>query len=212
MPQNEVFLSLIRNAQHSIFIQTPDLNAAPLLDAITDAVRRGVTFTAYLCCGYNNAGELMPGQGGTNEMFAKSLYDGLRAGHRDASASAASSSSKSSATTTPALSSSSEPLEVLLDRLRIHYYTAYDQIAPLDNSLKQRSCHIKLMIADEQVLVQGSGNQDTQSWYQSQEVNVMIDSADVCRAWREGIERNQNTGKYGKASSVDGEYPFLCRV
>ena len=31
VPQNEAWLSLIRNAQSHIFIQTPDLNAAPLL-------------------------------------------------------------------------------------------------------------------------------------------------------------------------------------
>ena len=45
---------------------------------------------------------------------------------------------------------------------------------------------------------------DTQSWLHSQEVNVMIDSEVICKAWREGIERNQNTNEYGRASMKDG--------
>ena len=114
----------------------------------------------------------MPGQGGTNEMFATSLVKAL------------------------------SPSE--LNLLNIHYYVGKDQDHPIHNSFKQRSCHIKLLIADGHIGIQGSGNQDTQSWYHSQEINVLIDSEEVCRKWREGIERNQNTYKYGKASKEDG--------
>lgn len=169
VPQNEAFLSLIRNAQRSIFIQTPDLNAQPLLAPLITAVKRGVEVTYYVCLGYNDTGELLPGQGGTNEMAANQLYSQL-----------------------------TDPEEKA--RLKVYYYVAADQDHPIHNSFKQRSCHIKLLIADEAVAIQGSGNQDTQSWFHSQEVNVMIDSKEVCRAWREGIERNQNTRVYGRAS------------
>ncbi|EMC96773.1 hypothetical protein BAUCODRAFT_34168 [Baudoinia panamericana UAMH 10762] len=168
VPQNECFLSLIRNAKRDIFIQTPDLNAKPLLPAIVEAVKRGVQVTYYVCLGYNDLGELLPGQNGTNEMFARQLYEGL--------------------------STDAEK-----QRLQVYFYVAADQDHPIHNSFKKRSCHIKLLIADEQVAVQGSGNQDTQSWFHSQEVNIMIDSPTVCKAWREGIERNQNTRQYGRA-------------
>lgn len=167
--QNECFLSLIRNAQRTIFIQTPDLNASPLMPALTQALKRGVEVTYYVCLGYNDSGELMPGQGGTNEMAAGSLLKSL---------------------TTPEERA----------RLHIFFYVAADQDHPIHNKFKQRSCHVKLLIADESVAVQGSGNQDTQSWFQSQEVNVMVDSPLVCEAWREGIERNQNTRAYGRAA------------
>jgi len=43
----------------------------------------------------------------------------------------------------------------------------------------------------------GSGNMDTQSWFHSQEVNVMIDSAELIKEWKENFAANQNTGKYG---------------
>lgn len=167
VPQNEAWLSLIRNAKREIFIQTPDLNAKPLLPAIITACKRGIEVTYYVCLGYNDGGELLPGQGGTNEMAANYLYSQLQPEERSF--------------------------------LRIYYYVAADQDHPIHNNFKQRSCHIKLLIVDEAVAIQGSGNQDTQSWFHSQEVNVMIDSKAVCKAWREGIERNQNTAIYGRA-------------
>ncbi len=172
VPQNEAFLSVIRNAKSSIFIQTPDLNAKELLPAMTAALKRGVEITYYVCLGYNDAGEMMPGQGGTNETFASKLYNHLN------------------------------PAEKA--RLHVYWYVAKDQIKPIHQKFKQRACHVKILIADGHVGIQGSGNQDTQSWYHSQEINVMIDSEATCTKWREGIDRNQNTLKYGKGSQEDG--------
>lgn len=79
---------------------------------------------------------------------------------------------------------------------------------------------VKLLIADGHVGIQGNGNQDTQSWYHSMEVNIMIDSEEVCSGWLEGIRRNQSklaslvkcprltviidTFQYGAASQEDG--------
>ena len=88
--------------------------------------------------------------------------------------------------------------------LHVYAYVAKDQIRPIHNKHKQRSCHIKLMVVDGHVGIQGNGNQDTQSYYHSQEVNVMIDSALVVGRWMEGIKQNQNTHLYGKCES-EGE-------
>lgn len=77
VPQNEAWLAAIQNAQKMIFIQTPNLNAAPLLSALREAASRGVDVTYYVCLGYNDAGELLPFQGGNNEMFANEVYSGL---------------------------------------------------------------------------------------------------------------------------------------
>ena len=168
VPQNEAWLSCIRNAQHSIFIQTPDLNAAPLISALVAALKRGVQVTYYVCFGYNDAGEIIPGQGGTNDQISQALVKDILPTERE--------------------------------RLYICYYVGKDQDHPIHQSFKQRSCHIKLLIVDDHVGIQGSGNQDTQSWYHSQEINIMLDSKDVCLKWREGIERNQNTARFGVAA------------
>lgn len=78
VPQNAAWISALRNAKKSVFIQTPDLNAVPLLPEILKAVRRGVEVEYWLCLGYNDAGELLPGQGGTNEMIAAKLFGELK--------------------------------------------------------------------------------------------------------------------------------------
>ncbi|KAJ5118207.1 hypothetical protein N7448_009921 [Penicillium atrosanguineum] len=172
-PQDAAWLASIKHAKHSIFIQTPNLNAEPLLEPMIEAIRRGVIITAYLCLGYNDAGELLPFQNGTNEMIANRLYNALKSNEEKA-------------------------------RLRIHYYVGKDQTRPIHNSFKMRSCHIKLIIVDEQIAIQGNGNLDTQSFFHSQEINVLLDSQLICKQWLSAIDRNQNTGRYGAASSKDG--------
>jgi hypothetical protein len=60
------------------------------------------------------------------------------------------------------------------------------------------------MIVYSHLGIQGNGNQDTQSWFHSMEVNIMIDSHAVCKDWLEQIRRYQNTYLYGFASQEDG--------
>ena len=45
---------------------------------------------------------------------------------------------------------------------------------------------------------------DTQSWFHSQEINIMVDSPGMCAEWRAGLEANQNTARYGLVSDKDG--------
>jgi phosphatidylserine/phosphatidylglycerophosphate/cardiolipin synthase-like enzyme len=181
-PQNEAWLSAIRNAERTVFIQTPDLNAEPLIPELIAACKRGVEVTYYVCLGYNDAGELLPFQGGTNEMVADKLYKQLNGDEKK--------------------------------RLHIGYYVGKDQTKPIHNKFKSRSCHIKLMVVDDHIGIQGNGNQDTQSWYHSQEVNIMIDSPQVCKAWMEGIRRNQsesamNRDVRNEANMFTARYPYL---
>lgn len=171
-PQNEAWLSAIRNAEKNVFIQTPTLNAEPLIPAIIEACERGIDVICYVCLGYNDAGELLPMQNGTNEMIAHHLYKTLSA--------------------------------VAKKRLHYFWYVARDQIFPIVAKYKKRACHIKLMIVDEKIGIQGNGNQDTQSWFHSQEINVLLESESVCKAWIEGLRRNQNTLHYGMLSKEDG--------
>ncbi|EFX05520.1 iq calmodulin-binding motif protein [Grosmannia clavigera kw1407] len=171
-PQNVAWLSALRHARKNIFIQTPTLNAEPLIPAIREACERGLDVVCYICMGYNDTGELLPKQGGTNEMIAHKLYGSL----------------------------SDE------GRKHLHYfwYVGKDQTRPIPQIKKNRDCHIKLMIVDESIGIMGNGNQDTQSWYHSQEINIMLESSDVCRAWIEGLRRNQNTHIYGMVGKADG--------
>lgn len=100
------------------------MNAEHILEPLLDAARRGVIVTCYLCLGYNDAGELLPFQNGTNEMIANRLYNSL---HTDEER----------------------------GRLRIFNYVGKDQTKPIHNKFKRRSCHVKVMIIDEKVAIQG---------------------------------------------------------
>lgn len=54
-PQNAAWLSALRNARERVFIQSPTVNAAPLVPAIVEACERGVNVYCYVCLGYNDA-------------------------------------------------------------------------------------------------------------------------------------------------------------
>jgi phosphatidylserine/phosphatidylglycerophosphate/cardiolipin synthase-like enzyme len=54
-PQNEAWLSALRNAKKNVFIQSPTLNAEPLVPAIIDACERGIDVYCYVCLGYNDS-------------------------------------------------------------------------------------------------------------------------------------------------------------
>lgn len=110
-PQNEAWLAAIRYAQKTIFIQTPNLNAEALLPELLGAIRRGVEVTYYVCLGYNDAGEMLPFQGGTNEMISHKLYCELSEHDRKF--------------------------------LHVYFYVGKDQIQPIHNKFKKRSCHSK---------------------------------------------------------------------
>ncbi|KAK4228554.1 minor cardiolipin synthase ClsB [Podospora fimiseda] len=171
-PQNAAWLSALRNAKNSVFIQSPTLNAEPLLPAIIEACERGIDVTCYICLGYNDAGEILPHQNGHNGQTSSYLHSSLSPKGKT--------------------------------HLHWYWYVAKDQTKPLVQSKKLRSCHIKLMIVDGRIGIMGNGNQDTQSWFHSQEINVMVDSKEVCEQWMEGIERNQNTRLFGRVDKEDG--------
>ncbi|KAH7925600.1 hypothetical protein BV22DRAFT_1033871 [Leucogyrophana mollusca] len=159
--QDAAWLAALKYAQKSVFIQSPTFNAVPVVEGVLNAVRRGIECTLYVDVGFNDGGEVLPGQGGTNEVVSKRMFAQLKDEEKD--------------------------------NLKFYWYTGKDQIKPINASAQKRNCHVKLMIVDDIVGIQGNGNQDTQSWFHSQEVNVMIDSPAVCREWRDGIRRNQNT-------------------
>lgn len=172
VPQDQAWLAGFKFARKNVFIQTPTFNAKPVVAAALEAVKRGILVEIYADLGFNDEGELLPFQGGTNEMVAQHMYAAL------------------------------DPVE--RPNLRIYWYTGKDQATPINATHKSRNCHVKLMLVDDQIAIQGNGNQDSQSWYHSQEINVLIDSPQICVEWRKALDRNQNTKVRGLVSSQDG--------
>ncbi|WVQ85655.1 hypothetical protein IAT38_007821 [Cryptococcus sp. DSM 104549] len=172
VPQDQAWLAAMKFAQKSVFIQTPTFNAVPIVQAALDTVRRGVLVQIYADLGFNDEGELLPFQGGTNSMISSFMYSQLSESEKK--------------------------------YLEIYWYTGKDQKTPLNASKKSRNCHVKLMLVDDHIAIQGNGNQDTQSHFHSQEINVLLDSPLIARTWRAAIDANQNTLYYGKVDPKDG--------
>ncbi|CAF3542409.1 unnamed protein product [Rotaria socialis] len=171
-PQDAAWMGAFRYAKKSIFIQSPTLNASPAIDGIIAACRRGVIVTIWLGLGFNDSVEgFGTFQGGTNEHVVKKLYKKLRDGNDGA-----------------------------VTYLQVYWYTGKDQTRPRHFSHKQRNCHIKFMSIDDQVAIMGNGNMDSQSWFHSQEVNVMIDSSAVVKEWMDALYKNQSTHRYGRVT------------
>ncbi|KAI5115003.1 hypothetical protein M0805_001512, partial [Coniferiporia weirii] len=173
IPQNVAWLSAFKHAEKSIFIQTPTFNASPVIAATLDACRRGIEVTLYLDLGFNDLGEMIPFQGGTNEQVVNIIYKTLNA-------------------------------EGKQDNLKVYWYTAKDQSEPMNATKKERNCHVKFMSVDDSISILGNGNQDTQSWFHSQEVNVLVDSPALAAEWYAGINANQNTREHGIVDNTDG--------
>ncbi|SNX87803.1 uncharacterized protein MEPE_06514 [Melanopsichium pennsylvanicum] len=174
-PQDAAWLAGFRYAKKHVFIQSPTLNASPIKAAVLAAVRRHVRVELWLDLGFNDKSESMPFQGGTNEQVVTAFYRTLRREGRGDE-----------------------------KYLEVYWYTGKDMTRPLNAVRKQRNCHVKFAAFDGQVAVLGSGNQDTQSWFHSQEINVMVDSKEIVKEWMEALERNQSTGLYGKVDQRDG--------
>jgi hypothetical protein len=124
VPQNAAWLAGLRYAKTKVFIQSPDINAKPLLPEIIAAVRRGIEVECWMCLGYNDAGELLPGQGGTNEMIADQLREELKSDGEEVKA-----------------------------KLKLGWYTAKDQDRVVHHKESGRSCHSKLMEKSQESLL-----------------------------------------------------------
>ncbi|KZT57351.1 hypothetical protein CALCODRAFT_483286 [Calocera cornea HHB12733] len=168
VPQDAAWLAALRYARQKVFIQTPTFNATPVIPATLDACRRGVVVTLYVDLGFNDQGEQIPGQGGTNEQVVSGMYKSLREEGKGAE-----------------------------HNFKVYWYTSKDQVSPLNAKAKQRNCHVKFMSVDDQIAILGNGNQDTQSWFHSQEINVLVDAPQLIAEWHQGLNANQNTRLYG---------------
>lgn len=76
-PQAAAWLAALKHAREKVFIQTPTFSAAPIVDAVLSAVRRGIEVTLYVDVGFNDGGEALPLQGGTNEEVVRGMYEKL---------------------------------------------------------------------------------------------------------------------------------------
>ncbi|GAA6064331.1 hypothetical protein JCM10212_003576 [Sporobolomyces blumeae] len=175
-PQDAAWLAALRYAENNVFIQTPTLNARPIVRGIVEACSRGgpakdgIQVTLFLDLGFNDKGESIPFQGGTNEQVVTKLYNQLTKMGKE-------------------------------KNLHVYWYTGKDQVRPIRAIAKSRNCHIKFLAVDGQCAIIGNGNLDSQSFWHSQEANVLIDNRQIVADWMDQLRTNQSTHRYGRVDA-----------
>ncbi|TNY24646.1 hypothetical protein DMC30DRAFT_345314 [Rhodotorula diobovata] len=175
-PQAAAWLAALKYAEKNVFIQTPTLNAAPIVRGVVEACShggkdgKGIPVTLFLGLGFNDKGESIPFQGGTNEEVVFRLFGQLRKVGKEGN-------------------------------LHVYWYTGKDQIRPLNAIHKSRNCHIKFMSVDGQCAIVGNGNLDSQSFWHSQEANILVDNPQLVADWMDQLRTNQSTHKYGRVDT-----------
>lgn len=154
-PQDAAFLALMDHAKEVIKIESPNLNATAAKKAILRAVGRGVEVRVILSLGFNAWAERM--SVGPIEVAGGANVD-----------------------TVLSLYSSLDDPESC-DRLQIRWNAKRNgQPSWVQEAY---SSHTKYLSADGTVVMVGSANQDTVSWYLIQETNVVIDDETVTAAY-----------------------------
>lgn len=101
-------------------------NASPVVQAVLDACKRGVTVTLYIGLGFNDFAEgIVPFQGGTNDTVRGRMMEELCKVNKQ-------------------------------QYLKWHWYVAKDQKAPLRFEKQSRNNHVKFMQVDGQVAIMGN--------------------------------------------------------
>ncbi|OQO04386.1 hypothetical protein B0A48_10997 [Cryoendolithus antarcticus] len=168
-PLNVFLLTALANAKRSIFMQTPNLTAQPVIAALLVALDRGVDVRILTSERLMRLEQIVTA-GTTTARCVQQLiadYKGADRGHdgeRDLEAG---------------------PL-LRVGRLSISYYTPRSAADAKVNEPVQS--HLKLNVIDDEVVVLGSGNMDRASWYTSQELGVAFFSEDFASRVTEDLQ------------------------
>ncbi|MCB0379148.1 MAG: phosphatidylserine/phosphatidylglycerophosphate/cardiolipin synthase family protein [Bdellovibrionales bacterium] len=154
---NHSFLAAARSAKKSIDIITPSLNVREFKDVIKDAVKRGVKIRIVVDYAYEAFKQNIATRGGDNLSNIRSLYRSLG----------------------PYASR-----KYLCKVFPIRWYS--------ENGKKRvrgtaGNSHAKFMIVDNQITYTGSANMDVQSWVNSREIGLFIDSSSKAKKWKRSI-------------------------
>jgi phosphatidylserine/phosphatidylglycerophosphate/cardiolipin synthase-like enzyme len=174
-PLNVAVLRLFEMAEESIFLQTPNLTSAAVIDGILEALRRGIDVNIVTSKGMMLVEQVITA-GTTTARCLSSLtrrYKNLRAEDRRRDP-RESSGARHAVPDLPDLD-----LEAgipKLGSLNISYFRANVESRRKGVPEEPVHSHLKLTIVDSQYTVLGSGNMDRASWFTSQELGILFRS------------------------------------
>lgn len=156
--QDRAFLAAFANAKEVVRVMTPNLNDDKAKQGLVDAAKRGIRVEIVLSKGFNEGTEDLPGQGNGNSINVRRMYQTLAQLH-----------ARGQLPKTPC------------ELFKVRWHSADGRVNTCGNG--DFASHAKYASFDHEVAIVGTANQDTQSWNNSREVNVVVDDADVTKAW-----------------------------
>jgi phosphatidylserine/phosphatidylglycerophosphate/cardiolipin synthase-like enzyme len=158
-PLNTFILTLFAKAEKSIRIQTPNITSPPVLSALLKALSRGID-VRILTSERLMIPEQIVTAGTTTSRCVRKLIKRYKSLSRPTNGRPASDEEAAIST-------------VQLGRLHVSFFEPLGGPKGRGQERGQpQQSHLKMIIADEEVLVLGSGNLDRASWFTSQELGV----------------------------------------
>jgi phosphatidylserine/phosphatidylglycerophosphate/cardiolipin synthase-like enzyme len=161
------FLTAIELAEREIYVQTLNLCTRHVVKSLLDATRRGVN--VHIVTAYYSADtgmNVLPNCVGSNRKTAKYMYDELK---DDAAA---------------------------LKRLKICWWIGPRNTDSDPKPRKDDWSHVKALAIDKELIIVGSANQDTLSWYHQYEFNVAFDDAKTTANILGALFKNQRNQQF----------------
>jgi phosphatidylserine/phosphatidylglycerophosphate/cardiolipin synthase-like enzyme len=166
-PLNIFLISLLEACSSTIYMQTPNLTAPPVLTAILTALSRGVDVQIV-----TSERLMILEQLGTAGTTTSSCVKKLIKRYKRLLLS-------------PRIIDEEMALQQRVGNLKIEYFRPFSEW----KEGEPVQSHLKLTIADDQWTVLGSGNMDRASWYTSQELGVAFHSQDMAREIKSLVNR-----------------------
>ena len=179
-PLNHAILRLLDMSQGDIYMQTPNLTSAAVVEELLEALQRGVDVTVVTSKNMMLLEQLVTA--GTTTLFCLQSFIRRYLQRRAARAPRANGAGGEDVVDL-------EAQDALLGRLRISYYRPRPQGPSAPQSAEEPvQSHLKLTIVDGQYTVLGSGNMDRASWFTSQELGILFQSAGFAKTVRESVD------------------------
>ncbi|KAF7562808.1 hypothetical protein G7046_g1330 [Stylonectria norvegica] len=152
-PLNAALLTLFANAQRQITILTPNFTSWPVLEALLDALARGVDVRIRTSKNMMLIEQLITAGTTTSWCLTRFIqqYKSLLCQPRRIDP---------------------ESMPLVPGKLDIFYYKQLDSRRNLED--EPVVSHFKMTLVDEEYLVMGSGNMDRASWWTSQELGLLF--------------------------------------
>ncbi|KAI0471026.1 hypothetical protein GGR56DRAFT_125883 [Xylariaceae sp. FL0804] len=185
-PLNYGILRLLEMAERSVYLQTPNLTSAAVMDALLDALKRGVNVTIVTSKGMMVLEQMLTAGTTTSRCLGALIrrYQGLLRGRSRCSGNGNGNGADGDSGTN--LDLEAQPPRP--GALEISYFRPLPENLARGVREEPVHSHLKLTIVDGQYVVLGSGNMDRASWFTSQELGILFHPSDLASAISDAVQ------------------------